>query len=58
VKRSGQRTQGFSKLAAVKDDPVNLLMLVQEICRLLKEKEESLKRTIRFGNPSDGACHD
>jgi hypothetical protein len=34
-------------LAAVEEDPVKLLMLVQEICRLLKDKEESLKRIIR-----------
>jgi hypothetical protein len=38
-------------LAAVEEDPVKLLMLVQEICRLLKEKEASLKRTIRSANP-------
>jgi hypothetical protein len=38
-------------LAAIETDPMKLLMLVQEVCRLLKEKEQSLKRTIRSANP-------
>jgi hypothetical protein len=32
--------------AAVEQDPAKLLMLVQEICRLLKEKETWLKRSV------------
>jgi hypothetical protein len=35
------------ELAAVEEDPAKLLMLVQEICRLLKEKETWLKRSVR-----------
>ena len=35
------------QLAAVEQDPAKMLMLVQEICRLLKEKETWLKRTLK-----------
>jgi hypothetical protein len=35
---------GFA-LAAVEQDPAKLLMLIQEICGLRKEKETWLKRT-------------
>ena len=34
------------KLAAIEEDPAMLLMLVQEIRRLLKEKEAWLKRAL------------
>ena len=34
------------ELAVVEKDPAKLLMLVQEICRLLKEKETWLKRSV------------
>jgi hypothetical protein len=37
------------KLAAVEQDPAKVLMLIQEICRLLKEKEAWLKRTVGSG---------
>jgi len=37
------------KLAAVEEDPAKLLMLVQEICRLLEEKKVSLKRMVKSG---------
>src|SRR6266404_4995055 len=35
------------QLAAVERDPAKMLMLVQEICRLLKEKETLLRRTLK-----------
>jgi hypothetical protein len=34
------------ELAVVEQDPAKLLMLVQEICLLLKEKETWLKRSV------------
>ena len=35
------------QLAVVEQDPAKMLMLVQEISRLLKEKETWLKRTLK-----------
>ena len=35
------------QLAAVEQDPAKMLMLIQEICRRLKEKETWLKRTLK-----------
>jgi len=40
----------LSKLAAIEEDPAKLLMLVQEISRLLKNKEISLTRAINSTN--------
>lgn len=41
------------KLAAVEEDPAKMLMLVQEICRLLKDEETLLKQTLKY---QDGPC--
>jgi hypothetical protein len=45
--KSKERWFQLCHLAAVEQDPAKMLMLVQEICRLLKEKEIWLKRTLK-----------
>ncbi len=46
------------QLAAVEQDPAKMLMLVQEIGRLLKEKEAWLKRTLKRKEGADLTCLD
>jgi len=42
----GNKEHWFQLCAVVEKDPAKLLTLVQEICRLLKEKETWLKRSV------------
>ena len=47
--RTKERWFQLCQLAVEEQDPAKLLMLVQEISRLLKEKETWLKRTLKSG---------